>query len=141
MVGLASIVGYLQGGSPGTVLLTWTMIVLAYFLVAWFIAGRDPERGVPGAVVEPPMKLSPACLRYVRDLGYDAQCFSTAIISMAHSLGLSVIGEGVENEEQFEFLRSRGAEIVQGYYVSKPMLYDEFKQFVAVSDWIASTAG
>jgi diguanylate cyclase (GGDEF)-like protein/PAS domain S-box-containing protein len=79
---------------------------------------------------------------FVHDIGVDPDnaALCEAIISMAHSLGLSVIGEGVENEEQFEFLRSRGAEIVQGYYVSKPMRYDEFKQFVTVSDWIASTA-
>ncbi|MGB5279041.1 MAG: EAL domain-containing protein, partial [Gammaproteobacteria bacterium] len=80
---------------------------------------------------------------FVHDIGVDPDnaALCEAIISMAHSLGLSVIGEGVENEEQFEFLRSRGAEIVQGYYVSKPMRYDEFKQFVTVSDWIASTIG
>jgi EAL domain-containing protein (putative c-di-GMP-specific phosphodiesterase class I) len=80
---------------------------------------------------------------FVHDIGVDPDdaALCEAIISMAHSLGLSVIGEGVENQEQFEFLRSRGAEIVQGYYVSKPMRYDEFKQFVTVSDWIASTAG
>ena len=71
----------------------------------------------------------------------DDTAITCATISMAHSLGLSVIGEGVENEEQFEFLRARGAEIVQGYFVSKPMRYGEFKQFVTVSDWIASTVG
>ncbi len=80
---------------------------------------------------------------FVEDIGADPDdaALCEAIISMAHSLGLSVIGEGVENKEQFEFLKSRGAEIVQGYYVSKPMVYHEFKQFVTVSDWIASTAG
>ena len=80
---------------------------------------------------------------FVHDIGVDPDnaALCEAIISMAHSLGLSVVGEGVENEEQFEFLRSRGAEIVQGYYVSKPMQYGEFKQFVTVSDWLASTMG
>ena len=79
---------------------------------------------------------------FVQDIGVDPDdaALCEAIISMAHSLGLSVIGEGVENEEQFEFLRSRGAEILQGYYVSKPMRYEDFKQFVTVSDWIKSTA-
>jgi EAL domain-containing protein (putative c-di-GMP-specific phosphodiesterase class I) len=79
---------------------------------------------------------------FVQDIGIDPDdaALCEAIISMAHSLGLSVIGEGVENEEQFEFLRSRGAEIIQGYYVSKPMRYEDFKQFVTVSEWIKSTA-
>jgi EAL domain-containing protein (putative c-di-GMP-specific phosphodiesterase class I) len=53
---------------------------------------------------------------------------------MAHSLGLGVIGEGVENAEQFEFLKQRGTEVIQGYYVSKPMIYDEFTQFALLSD-------
>jgi len=80
---------------------------------------------------------------FVHDIGDDPDdaALCEAIIGMAHSLGLSVIGEGVENEQQFEFLRSRGAEIVQGYYISKPMRYDEFKQFVTVSDWKVSTTG
>ncbi len=79
---------------------------------------------------------------FVKDIGVDPDdaALCEAIIAMAHSLGLSVIGEGVETKEQFDFMRSRGAEIVQGFYVSKPMRYNDFKQFVLVSDWIASTA-
>lgn len=44
-----------------------------------------------------------------------------AVISMAHSLKLNVIAEGVETKQQFDFLRDHGCDEIQGYYVSKPL--------------------
>ena len=44
-----------------------------------------------------------------------------AIITMAHSLGLRVIAEGTEREEQAGFLRSRGCDEVQGFLYSEPL--------------------
>lgn len=44
-----------------------------------------------------------------------------AIISMAHSLGLKVVAEGVENQSQLEFLRDHGCDEVQGYLISRPI--------------------
>lgn len=44
-----------------------------------------------------------------------------AIIAMGHSLGLTVVAEGVENREQFEFLRNHGCDRVQGYLFSRPV--------------------
>jgi diguanylate cyclase (GGDEF)-like protein len=69
---------------------------------------------------------------FVRDIGKDPddEALCEAIISMAHSLSLSLIGEGVENKEQFEFLKSRGTEVIQGYYVSKPLDFNGFLQLV-----------
>jgi len=48
-------------------------------------------------------------------------CIVSAIISMAHSLNLQVVAEGVESEEQLEFLKERQCEYVQGFMVSKPV--------------------
>ena len=48
-----------------------------------------------------------------------------AVISMAHSLNLQVVAEGVENEAQFNFLRSKGCDEMQGYFFSKPVPADE----------------
>jgi diguanylate cyclase (GGDEF)-like protein/PAS domain S-box-containing protein len=79
---------------------------------------------------------------FVHDIGVDPDdaALCEAIIAMAHSLGLSVIGEGVENEEQYQFLKQRGTEVIQGYYVAKPMIFDEFKQFAMISEWVVETA-
>ena len=41
--------------------------------------------------------------------------------SMAHSLDLAVIVEGVETEEQLTKLKEIGCEMVQGYYLAKPL--------------------
>ena len=78
---------------------------------------------------------------FISDIGEDPDdtALCDAIIAMAHSLGLSIIGEGVENKEQFEFLHQRGVETIQGYYVSEPMLNEEFLKFIAIADWLETT--
>ncbi|MDH5572120.1 MAG: EAL domain-containing protein [Gammaproteobacteria bacterium] len=53
-----------------------------------------------------------------------------AIIAMAKSLKLTIVGEGVETEEQLEFLKKHGADAVQGFYFSKAIPADEFIAFV-----------
>ncbi len=51
----------------------------------------------------------------------DDRAITQAIISMAHSLELDVVAEGVENSDQLEFLKSQGCDIIQGYLFSKPI--------------------
>lgn len=60
---------------------------------------------------------------FVRDVALDGDnaTLATAIIAMAHGLGLRVIGEGVETEEQLAFLRRCECDMVQGYLFSKPL--------------------
>jgi diguanylate cyclase (GGDEF)-like protein/PAS domain S-box-containing protein len=69
---------------------------------------------------------------FVRDIGtdHDDQAIATAIVQMAHSLGMSTIAEGVETIEQLEFLRARGCDQIQGYHFSRPLLPLVFEQFV-----------
>ena len=51
-------------------------------------------------------------------------------VRMAKQLGLMTIAEGVETEEQLNFLEKIGCDIVQGYYFSRPVSIDAFEQFV-----------
>ncbi len=50
---------------------------------------------------------------------------TAAIIAMAHGLGLSVVAEGVENEEQAHFLTERGCDVLQGFLFSRAVPADE----------------
>jgi len=79
---------------------------------------------------------------FISDIGEDPDdtALCDAIIAMAHSLGLSIIGEGVENKLQFDFLHQRGVETIQGYYVSTPMVQEAFLKFIAISEWLETTA-
>jgi len=56
----------------------------------------------------------------VRDL--DDRAIVEAIIVMAHTLGLRVLAEGVENEEELELLRERGCDEVQGFHFAQSLL-------------------
>ncbi len=47
-----------------------------------------------------------------------------AVITMAHTLGLNVVVEGVEKETQLEFLAANGCDEMQGYYFSRPLAAD-----------------
>lgn len=50
----------------------------------------------------------------------DDATIATAIVAMAHRLGIQVIAEGVETPEQYEFLRAEGCDFMQGYLFSPP---------------------
>jgi diguanylate cyclase (GGDEF)-like protein len=66
---------------------------------------------------------------FVKDIPGDGddEAITTAIIALAHNLGLSVVAEGVETEAQLAFLRSAGCDHIQGYYFSHPI---EMRQVV-----------
>jgi EAL domain-containing protein (putative c-di-GMP-specific phosphodiesterase class I) len=57
-------------------------------------------------------------------LNPDDAAITAAIISMAKSLNLRVIAEGVEDEAQMTFLRVNRCDEIQGYYFSKPLAVD-----------------
>src|SRR5690554_4475510 len=53
-----------------------------------------------------------------------------AIINMAHSLGLTIIAEGVEEEAQTLFLKQEGCDMSQGYFYSRPLPAGEFNEWL-----------
>ena len=61
--------------------------------------------------------------QFVRHIGDDAdsRAICTSIIALAHSLRLKVVGEGVENDAQRDFLRDAGCDTLQGFLMGRPM--------------------
>lgn len=51
-----------------------------------------------------------------------------SLIQMGHNLGLTVVAEGVEENEQLEFLKSCNCDMIQGYLFSKPIPWEDFKK-------------
>jgi diguanylate cyclase (GGDEF)-like protein/PAS domain S-box-containing protein len=69
---------------------------------------------------------------FVRDVTTDADdaAIATAIISLAHNLRMKVIAEGIETEEQRQFLERERCDEGQGYLFSPPVPADEFLEFM-----------
>ena len=70
---------------------------------------------------------------FVSDIPDDPNdvAISRAIISLAESMSLEVLAEGVETEAQHDFLKQEGCHSGQGYLYSKPLSTAEFEQFIA----------
>ena len=61
------------------------------------------------------------------DLDTDGQIILESTIEMGHIMGLLVTTEGVETQAEFDLVKKLGADYVQGFWLSKPMPFDEFK--------------
>jgi EAL domain-containing protein (putative c-di-GMP-specific phosphodiesterase class I) len=72
---------------------------------------------------------------FVQDMSRDKDdaTIVRTIIEMAHSLGFTVVAEGVETEEQAAFLRLLRCEEAQGYLFAKPMPATDFAGLIAAS--------
>jgi EAL domain-containing protein (putative c-di-GMP-specific phosphodiesterase class I) len=79
---------------------------------------------------------------FIDDLGHPGDsedaAITTTVIAMARSLGLNVVAEGVETAEQLAFLRQHRCDVVQGYWLSKPLQSSQCLEFVR--DWPGQAA-
>ena len=80
------------------------LLILGYYLVAWFMVGRDPARGVIMPLYEPPQGLSPAAVRYLSEMGFDHRTFAAAVINMAVKKYLTI----QENNGVYTLTRAQG---------------------------------
>jgi EAL domain-containing protein (putative c-di-GMP-specific phosphodiesterase class I) len=64
-----------------------------------------------------------------------------ATVNLAHNLGLEVTAEGVENEEIMDRLRKYDCDVMQGYFINRPMNAKSFIKKMSESDWMPNKAG
>lgn len=69
---------------------------------------------------------------FVQEIGVskDGSVICDATIGLAHNLGLKLVAEGVETEEQRVYLQARGCDLVQGYFYSKPLPVEQIVDFI-----------
>ena len=70
------------------------------------------------------LKIDRSFVVRMRDAGYPRNIVAM-IVSLAHTLGLRVVAEGVEDDEQVRLLRELGCDQIQGFYVSQPVPADQ----------------
>ncbi|MDD5272227.1 MAG: EAL domain-containing protein [Methylovulum sp.] len=76
------------------------------------------------------LKIDQSFIREMTVESKDAR-LTSAIIEMGHSLGQKIIAEGVETEQQLEYLTHRGCDIIQGYFFSKPLPTQDMTRLLA----------
>ena len=67
----------------------------------------------------------------------DDEAITATVITMGHSLGLNVIAEGVESEQQLSYLREQGCDAIQGFWLSPPL--DAHRCLAFIRSWQPST--
>ena len=73
---------------------------------------------------------------FVRDICNNAgdEAMVASILALSRHLGLKVVAEGVETEQQFEILQAHGCEYFQGFYFGKPVSSFEMSELLAASE-------
>lgn len=68
---------------------------------------------------------------------HDDAVITRAVINLAHNLGIKVVGEGVETEEQLHFLKTHSCNFAQGYLISRPVPVADLEQALADGTLVA----
>ncbi|HEY0330720.1 MAG TPA: EAL domain-containing protein [Rhodopseudomonas sp.] len=72
---------------------------------------------------------------FVMNLGHNPQSAAIvrAVIGLGHGLGVSIVAEGVETQQQLDFLVAEGCDAVQGYFIGKPAPIEQYSRLVGLS--------
>ena len=62
-----------------------------------------------------------------------------ASLSLARQLGISVVAEGVEDQDDWQFLSGEGCDFAQGYFIARPMPGEKIQAWI--EDWVARVRG
>lgn len=79
---------------------------------------------------------------FVRDIPMSRDDISIvkAIIALARNLGIEVVAEGTETNEQADLLKSTGCDYIQGYFFSPPVSADSFGEMLAIDKRLPTTS-
>ena len=100
---------------------------------ATMTVGRMPKRCIAAAANGPVNPYSARFTEMASEMVARLQpksCSSGTIITLGASLGLDVVAEGVETEEQRVFLERNGCELWQGYLLSRPVPLEDYEALV-----------
>jgi uncharacterized membrane protein YgcG len=73
----------LRDNQSWVILLIGLSVLMAYYLLAWVMVGRDPQAGMVITRYEPPVGLSPGSSRFIERMGYDHKTFAAALVNLA----------------------------------------------------------
>jgi diguanylate cyclase (GGDEF)-like protein len=80
---------------------------------------------------------------FVQDLCTDPDdaAIVRAIVTLGHALDLQVVAEGVETQEQLDYLISLGCDVLQGYLLSRPLMSYDFEELLTAQSKALATGG
>ena len=73
------------------------------------------------------------------DSNPDDSVIVRSTIDLGHNMGMKVVAEGVENQVIWEMLEALGCDLIQGYFVTRPLPAEVFEQWIAGSRWKLAT--
>ena len=107
-------IGYLLGDNRGLVVaLCGLIVLLGYYLLAWWKVGRDPSEGAIIPRYAPPKGVSPAGMRFVQKMGFDKKALAVAVVSMAVK-GFLTIAEDSDGDYSLEITGSHSSSLSPG---------------------------
>ena len=85
-----------------------------------------------GALVDLPFDVLKIDIQFIRAMEKNPKVkeIIKMIINLAKTMKVITVAEGVENEEQYKFLKEHGCDVIQGYYFSKPLPANEFEELM-----------
>ena len=85
-----------------------------------------------GALVDLPFDVLKIDMQFIRSLNTNPKVKDIVkmIINLAKVLNALTVAEGVEDEEQYKFLKENGCDVIQGYYLSKPLSQSDFEMLI-----------
>lgn len=81
---------FLKDNLATAVALCGLILVLTYYMIVWVKVGRDPKAGTIVPQYEPPDNMSPAAMRYLKQMGFDDRCFTSIILDLAAKNRLTI---------------------------------------------------